>query len=219
MDRFILIVKNPDSQQIYSEVLSQLPINIDIVSDFMDAGRRLSKRPYKGVFLDVITKMKGRNLDNESLIENIMESFPVLQLKVDQGTSEIRGMFNGATSIEEFVNVELKDVLPRKLRIANRKYVHLNMLIAKDPGFKTQVERTISVDVSKSGMFIFTTQPYDVGSNVYCIINSLTSKIPIEGEIRRVIPWGDLDEACGIGIRFQKIEKAQLEEVWKLCAY
>ena len=75
------------------------------------------------------------------------------------------------------------------------------------------VERTITMNASQGGCFLFSNQDWLNTANGWFIINELQDKSPIKGEIRFVVPWGKEMVIPGIGIFFSQIKPAQVKEL------
>ena len=75
------------------------------------------------------------------------------------------------------------------------------------------MERTVTIDISKGGSFIYSVDLWNIGEKVQFVIKELADSNPIRGEIRWTRSWGKMMEVPGIGITFETIDKGQLEEI------
>ena len=104
--------------------------------------------------------------------------------------------------------------LPAKIRSAIRRTIHFNVVLSKSGNFTAnEVEKTVTLNVSRDGCYILTTQQFEDRSSVAFIIKELDHRTPIVGEIRWVIPWGKTMRIPGIGIKFEDIHCDQHAEM------
>jgi Tfp pilus assembly protein PilZ len=99
-----------------------------------------------------------------------------------------------------------------------RKVVHFNVLLSNDESMdEKKLERTVMINISKGGCFLFSGRDWSDTSKAWLIINELTDKTPIEGDIRWSVEWGKQMTIPGIGLSFKHIKSSQLEELVHKC--
>ena len=102
----------------------------------------------------------------------------------------------------------------RPLRAKKRVRCNFNTQLCFGNVFKdTQSLKTITVNASEIGCFLFYSGKWLLNTPVSMVLNELSDPTPIEGEIRWGIPWGDNMVVPGIGIRFSQINDSQMDEI------
>ena len=76
--------------------------------------------------------------------------------------------------------------------------------------------KTITINVSSGGCFIFAAQNWEVRDKVILLFKELTDQTPVIGDIRWTQVWGDAMQIPGIGVRFEKIKENQLSEICRI---
>jgi hypothetical protein len=197
-------------------------LEVDTVTSFDDLYMALKEIPYHGVLVDLATHIKTTNVEKE-LARRIQEVFPVLILKWEgEGEGEKIRTFSykqGRESItlQEFIDKQCGSVQARTFRSSTRKKVTFNVTLSKEPGVKENCStRTITIDASKGGCFVYTSEEWECFSNVWLVMNDLTNHTPIMSEIRQCYKWGESMRIPGIGVTFKDITKCQLEELRKV---
>ena len=75
------------------------------------------------------------------------------------------------------------------------------------------MERTVTINVSKRGCFLFSAEDGMDGGNVWLTINELEDKTPIVGVVRWSVKWGRAMVMPGIGVAFESITPRQTDEL------
>ncbi len=78
-------------------------------------------------------------------------------------------------------------------------------------------EKTITMNVSQNGCFIYTVDNWELKSDVWFTINELTDQTPVHGQILRQVDWGSYMSSPGIGLKFKDIKDCQLKDIQAQC--
>lgn len=220
--RLILVCKEGQARNAYLREAMSTGIEVDMVDSFGDLLKMMNTCAYQGIMVDLITSVKASREDKD-IAQNVLDAFPVIQLKWDQQTNNIHTISNGAASggtLAHFIDHECRPFKPRAVRINARKCTNFNVLICKniemDP---SQTEHSVTVNISKGGCFLFSCQNWSNISEIWMVVHELDDKTPIQGEIRWRQPWGKTMAIPGIGIQIKHItskQKTQLEEQYSI---
>lgn len=219
--KLILISAQAERTQVYSSILEKIPgLEVDTVTSFDDLYMALKEIPYHGVLVDLATHIKTTNVEKE-LARRIQEVFPVLILKWEGHGERIRTFSykqgRESVTLQEFIHKQCGSIQARTFRSSARKNVNFNIILSGDAGVDERYSaRTITINASKGGCFIYTSEEWKCFSNVWFVINDLKARAPIMGEIRQCYKWGESMRIPGIGVTFKDIEKCQLEEIRKV---
>lgn len=187
-------------------------------SSFKRLEREAPDRLYHGVMVDLATKIKAGGEDKE-IIRGLPGNFPMAQLKLDRKTGGVSTFSSDRRRgglIEEFLHEECLAFKPRKFRYNVRKRIHFNVLFidAPDPDVEN-VSRSITMDVSRGGCFIFSAGRIGKGDRVRFVLKELNEKTPVTGVVRYRIAWGDAMRVPGVGLEFTEIREDQQKEIVK----
>jgi len=219
--RVLLVVNNQDIRKNYECILSELGIQFDTVSSLAEMYKVLTRSSYSGIMLDILTKIKETREAN-ILILDVLERFPVIRLGWDDKTKKISALFygqhQGDTPLEHFINHECRYFRARTIRSSYRHDIHFNITLSRNQDFSSSdVERTITLNASKDGCFIYSSQNWEIRSRVWFVIQELQDQTPISGEIQWCVAWGESMQIPGIGVGFRKVKPCQVEEMSTLC--
>jgi hypothetical protein len=215
--KVILVCEEAGAKQAYLGAMKPLGVQVDAVSSFRELHKALIERPYHGVMVDLRTKIQAPSND-KGLIHDILERFPVVQLKWEGTKGQIQtlyfGQSKGSGSLEDFIVKECGCVAARTIRSCARRSINFNVIVSKSADFSSNgAERSITIDVSKGGCFIYSCGQWQGTSNVWFIIKELKDDTPILGAVRWRLSWGEAMRIPGIGVKFEDMTKKQLEEM------
>ncbi len=215
--KVILVSQEGAPREAYLNALKQLDVEVDAVSTFSEIYKSLSANYYSGVLVDFKTKMKGRGNERD-LANDVLDQFPFVQLKFEEETGEIRSLYAGQTvgsgTMESFIDEECRPMEARRIRLDTRSNIHFNIIIsALSDGSGKEIDRTVTIDVSKGGCFIYTTCELEIGTRLKMIFKELENEKPIIGEVRWMKPWGEEMRIPGAGIKFDDIRESQLNDI------
>lgn len=209
-----IISRAADSLQAYGSEADRLGINAARFSSFRELHDLMTEVPFNGVLIDVPTRMMAPK-NERPLINEILEMYPVIHMGWERDTETIQTLNHGSIKgLEEFIEQKCRGFAARTLRSQMRKKAHLNILLnsRQDLRFE-QVEKTVTMDISTGGCFIFSGENWENCSSAYLIAKELNDRTPIEGEVRWHLGWGNQMRIPGIGILFTKITESQRKEI------
>jgi hypothetical protein len=116
--------------------------------------------------------------------------------------------------LEDLIREACWDSPARKLRSEERKPLHYNVLLSTTSEFDPRtLIRTVTMDVSSNGCFLFTSARFQLGGRVWLRIVDLYDKSPISGIVRHKRKWGEAMVVPGIGIEFETITESQRQSL------
>ena len=92
--RVILLSDDGHARQAYLNAIRTLGVQVDTVSSFRDLRKAMTHTPYHGVMIDLITKIKAPS-DEKEIAYEMLEIFPVVQLKWEVQAGLIRTLYFG----------------------------------------------------------------------------------------------------------------------------
>jgi hypothetical protein len=211
--RIILTCGDEATRQAYIERITQPGIQVDAVSSLSELYQQLLENSYNGILIDIKTKMRATDREKE-VIHTLLDAFPVVQLNLDKGSGEIRSLFFGQSegkgTVEDFLHNECSLFKARSIRADSRKDMNLNVLLSDAERYcEAEAVRSVTLNVSKGGCFIYSTSEWELHGLVSFIIKEFPEGKPIVGEVRWQIPWGKSMRIPGIGIKFVDIDEEQ----------
>ena len=220
--KLILVCKEGDARQAYLNEMKALGVEVDVVSSYYEFLKTRVSTPYQGLMIDLVTQMK-MSVEEKNVSKEILGFFPTLQLKWDAESGSIRNISIGKTttsgSLKEFIHTECQSFTARAVRLNMRKVVHFNVLLSNDESMDEKaLERTVTINISKGGCFLFSGRDWSNTPKAWFIINELQDKTPIAGDIRWSVEWGKQMTIPGIGLSFKHIKPSQLEELVNNCS-
>lgn len=215
--KLILICKDGEARQAYLNEAKAIGVQFDVVSTYDELFKYMLNNPYHGILIDLPTNIKTSK-EEKAAAQEAIRSFPIAQLNWERESGSIRTISFGKTltscTLHDFINDECQPFTARSIRLHARKNINFNILLAREEGMSEAfLERTVTVNVSKGGCFLFSGQDWSNILHVSFVINELQDKSPIVGEIRWSIEWGETMTIPGIGICFKHIKQGQLDEL------
>lgn len=214
--RVLIIARDSNERHIYSEAFRRLEVDVTAASSLRDLNENETGLFYHGVAIDMPTKIYALKKDRD-FIYTTLRKFPVAHLSLEKDTGKPRvyypGQSPGATLID-FINEECRAFTPRRLAHHIRKDLHLNVILAREKDTETgDVERTVTVDVSEGGCFVFSVFDWTVGDTARLTIMELSDQTPIRAHVRRHVQWGKGMQVPGVGLEFSEINELQRREL------
>lgn len=215
--RLMLVATEGNAMQVYINAIKLLGVQLDTASTFKELYNRLSEKAYNGILVDLKTKVKAPREEKE-LTDEVLDQFPVLQLKLGNEPGLIQTFYYGQTkkygTLEKFVNEECRAFKARTIRLSSRSKTHFNVILSKTGDFlEKDIDRTITVNVSEGGCFIYSIDNWEINSNVRFAFKELDDKNPIIGEVMWRVLWGEKMQIPGIGLRFENVSEGQLKQI------
>ena len=212
-----LVATHKADIEVYLKHLVKHDVEIQVVASLKQLENFLSSEPYNGIIVDLKTKLSLPRGQKELAYE-LLEHYPVLQSRIIPNSNRLQimpfGKAQNDVSLETFLREECLGFAARKIRSSIRRKIHFNILLSRNGSFSMQdLERTITLNVSRDGCFIVTPSKWPEHASVPFIIKELELKTPIVGEIRWSIPWGQGMQVPGIGIKFEDIQPSQQQEL------
>lgn len=189
-------------------------ITCHFVTSLKEMTETLQTTPYNGIIIDLSTKTKATN-DEKEMVTNIIEQYPTAHAFLDKKTKEVKIIndeqhpFN--TAFDLFIQKECMLFPPRKIRMHARKDLNYNILLCHGPKFnEADAEKTISLNVSKGGCFLFSSTLWLPKDEATLVIKDFQDKTPIYAQVVWSVPWGKTITVPGVGLQFFNITKNQL---------
>lgn len=220
--QLILVCKEGPARSAYLREAMSIGIEVDTVDSFGDLLKMMITRPYQGIMVDLITSVKASRED-KGIAQNVLDVFPVIQVKWDAQTNSIHTISSGSASggtLAHFIAHECQPFRSRAVRLNVRKNVNFNVKICENEDMDpSQTEASVTINISKGGCFLFSCQNWSKIAHVWIVVHELDDKTPIPGEIRWRQPWGKSMAIPGIGIRINQLtpgQKTSLEEKYSI---
>ena len=211
--RILLVAQPGDACTLYETALQRSGVQVDTVAAIDTFYGAVTHFAYNGIVIDIPTKIKALS-DHKDLVYSILGRFPVIQVNFDPHTRRIRALLHGqherTASLEDLIRQNCWHTPARKLRSEERKPLHYNVLLSIQRHFDPQtLIRTVTMDVSLNGCFLFTSARFQIGARVWMRIMDLYDKTPVSGIVRHKHNWGEALIIPGIGVEFESIKEDQ----------
>jgi Tfp pilus assembly protein PilZ len=218
--RIVLLSPLGEIRQVYCDELKKNGINPDVVTNFKELYDTMAQNSYNGIVLDFKTKLKAPK-EEVNLVMNIIERFPVAELRWDTKTKKIgiyyQGQHKEGGNLDDFFNRVCRLYDANKISVEKRFDIHLSVILSKSEDLKEEnIEKTISLDISKHGCFLFSKDKWKSGDIAWFIFKDISDQTPITGKVRWSAEWGNGLQPPGIGIEFDKFKHTQLNEIFNL---
>lgn len=215
--RILLVAQPGEACTLYETALHRIDALVDTVASIDKFYGAVTHFAYNGVVIDIPTKIKALS-EHKDLVYSIMGRFPVIQVNMDRRSGRIRALLYGhherTGPLEDLIREACWNNPPRKLRSEERKPFHYNVLLSTTRQFDAQtLIRTITMDVSRKGCFLFSSARFQVGGRVWLRIMDIYDQTPISGIIRHKIKWGEAMVVPGIGLEFETISENQRQSL------
>ncbi len=215
--RLLLLAPEGKTREIYHSAIDKLNIKFDTVGTFRELYDLMANVPYCGVLIDLNTKLRAPKNESE-LVRNISKHFPVAELRCDNDTETIglfyEGQSNEGGSLDDFANRHCKAFEARKVATEKRINLNFNVLLSSTNSFDhANVERSITMNVSKGGCFIFSTNVWQPGDSAWFIIKDIEDQTPMCGKVCWGHEWGKGLVIPGIGLEFKVFDRKQVDEI------
>jgi len=219
--KILLIAEAGLARTAYIKVLQGLDVQVDCISSPDGMTAALTCVAYSGLLVDVPTMIRCE-CEDKNRITRIMDRFPVLRLMYNPHFGGIRGLAQGGTlrdnrDLGEFILEECVPFYPRSIRVAPRKEVILNVLLLDTIcDAALAAERTVTVNLSEHGCFIYSVSDWQLLSSAWIVVNEFEDKTPIELKIRWCGRWGEAMRMPGIGTSFESMTPQQSTQLFSL---
>ena len=204
----------------YKRVFAENGIRIIAVSseeEFLSFSRIF---PVNGIAVD-FSSVKPSD-ETKNLLAELEKNYPFIRIKFNVKTNNI-DCSHGFKTLDDFIENKCLKFAARTLRSNKRRPISLNVEISPEKEF-VRVERSVTFDISESGLFIFAIAPmWSNAKKCFISIKEFKSETLVECDIVRQIRWGEKPfKAPGIGVKITSIREALQEdfnmllEKWRL---
>ena len=215
MDIHILLISSDvKEREVYESAIRSLGVNVTAVPSIKGLSEEVKDLFLNGVAMDMSTKIAALKQDRE-FIYTTLRKFPVAHLTLGKETRKIGLFYPGqppGATLKDFVDMECRTFTPRRLAHHIRKALHFNVLLSRQPEM-VDCEKTVSVDISNGGCFVFSVQKWATGDMVWLQILELSHHDPIGARVKRCVRWGEAMQVPGIGLKFDQMNPSQRREL------
>lgn len=217
--RILLLSPEGEKRQVYCNELNKVHIQFDIVDTFRELYDSMAKKPYNGIVLDLSLKLRSPK-EEMNLVQDILQKFPVAELRLNPKTKEIglyyQGQHKDGGNLDDFANRICRLFDARRISTEKRIGINLSVMLARKNDFREgNIEKTITIDASEGGCFIFSNDKWEINEDAWVIIKGLSDQTPIRGKVCWSVEWGGI-QLPGIGIKYQEIKETQLNEILRI---
>ena len=216
----LLVSRSASRTQTYREALDLHDISCLAIAELKEIHLLTTGTPLNGILLDMPVLIKAASAEKQA-IEDILKALPSAYLNIAPATDNIKlltatGTQGVAKSLDEFAAI-CKGFEARLVRPKDRFPLNLQALLILDTD-RTNTERTVTLNVSSKGCFLFTANPeLELDQKLQIQFVGLQDTTPVSGSICWLRRWGsDLHHIPGIGVNFDSISEAQLAEITSL---
>lgn len=161
---------------------------------------------YSGLLLDLPSIIKSKG-EEKIVAYTLANFFPTLRVRTIGGMLVPMSMPGSAKqdkSLDDFLHKTCVEFVPKQLREFRRHPVCLSTLTS----YGNQESRGFTLNISWGGIFIVDLQAerFTVGDPVTILIPEFSVQVP--AEVRRIMPWGVLRHAPGIGLRLGSMDES-----------
>jgi len=217
--RILLIAMENGERNIYCEAIRGLGVKVSAVPSLKGLNADVTDLYFHGVVIDMPTKIYALKNDRE-FIYSTLRKFPAAHVSIEKESGQIRVFYPGqdpGATLLDFINDKCRPFTPRRLAYHIRKEIHFNVILSKDRGSRISTsEKTVTVDVSEKGCFLFSVQDWAPGDTAWLTVVELSDRTPIGAQVCRYVRWGTAMQVPGIGVKFKEINGLQTKEISKM---
>lgn len=216
----LLVSRSASRTQVYREALDVLGISCLAIAELKEVAVLASGTPLSGVLLDMPVLIKATPGD-KTAAEDILKALPSAYLNIAPATDAIKLLTANDTqgiakSIDEFAEL-CKGFTPRMVRPKDRYPLHLQALLSTTQA-QDSPERTVTLNVSSRGCFLFTANPeLQLEQQVSIQFIGLDDTTPVTATICWLRLWGTgKHHVPGIGVNFTTLSESQQAQIIRL---
>lgn len=198
----------------YLSRLSDFPARYICISDLRELPKIALDNELSGVLIDTPALIKS-SAQTKKVIQDILNALPSAYLNIDKGTGEphlliATGTQGVAHNIREFMAI-CQAFPARKVKPKDRYPLTLQVVISDE----SAEEQTVTMDLSTSGCFLFTTNPeWKPRKQLKLRFLCFKDRSLIRATICWKRGWGEENEKPpGVGVHFDRISPGQLEQL------
>jgi hypothetical protein len=158
------------------------------------------------MLIDAGTLVEARS-GEKAILAHMFEIYPTLLLHGGKEGLVPLPRHRSCSDMESFLEA-CGAFTPRPVRAKDRAELNLHVLLSGAPDFEP-VERTVTLNVSENGCFVISGQEWQPEGRLWLQFPELEVDDPICARICWRTPWGKADGIPGMGLQFEKINKAQ----------
>jgi hypothetical protein len=160
------------------------------LSSLSQLRRFLETVPVCGILLEVTTLVLSDALTKEET-HDLFDLYPTAKFRMTGG----KVLMPGETP-QTFV-ARCREFEPRMIRKEDRETKFIAVYLSASETFE-DAEKTITINVSEHGMFVFSSRTWRIGDRVW--VKTHDEAGVISAVIRSVKPWGDSKGIPGLGL-------------------
>lgn len=215
----ILLARDSTAQKHYKEFFAIEGVRYFNISSEAQLENILEIIPINGIVADIRTTLRATGTE-KLLYTKLEDIYPFIRVRWDEEREKINTIYpdDSVENLHDFLSKICVKSDPRVLRTSNRAPLSVNVIASENDQFSGYTEKSCTLNVSESGLFIITSSPFwKENQRIYVVINEISSRTPIICTIVRKIFWGE-EALCtpGISIRFDSILDSQQDELFKL---
>ncbi len=213
----LLVCREGSSLQNYLDACKGQDARIDVASSFEGLYKAITKIPYNGILIDMPTKVVTLRKDKE-MVDSILKQYPVARLTLNNKSGQLSVFYSnqiaGSGTLDDFLAQQCRSFTARIIRSDLRRDVVFNVILSKSINISDEnSERTVTINISRGGCFIFSIDDWEVNNDAWFTIKELTDQTPIRGQVKWKVDWGSKMSIPGIGVKFKEINDCQLTEI------
>jgi Tfp pilus assembly protein PilZ len=219
--QILLAVSDDERRSIYETFLKKERVICQVVSSLRDVATQTARQPYNAIFLDIPLLVRATQYE-KSLVEDALRALPHARLNITASTREVSILVSGdshesSQTPEEYLRYcceqPVKTILPR-----NRIALNLNAVLSLPAEDTMSDERTVCIDISPGGCFLFSVnEEISLQSTVLIRLLILNDPSPIQSTVCWKREWGMTNDIPGVGIRFDEMTPQQQAQILSLC--
>ncbi len=202
MRKCVVVAFGEATRDILAATLKTKGIEAVPLASLADLHRTLKTTRVSGILLEFRSAIVAQERDKEAA-KTILELYPSAKFRCAESQILIAG-----ETLDSFVE-RCERFEPRFIRRSERKEKYIAVYLAAGETFKG-AERTVTVNVSDRGLFVYSMREWTVGSRVW--LRALGDEIVVCGVVCSYRPWGNNVSLPGIGLQ---IESGESSVIWK----
>jgi len=221
--KILIVVKDDEAGNAYSEALSRLEVAYDIVANFTDMSCKVIDNAYNGLLIDILTLVRCSK-EEKVIAYDCINLYPAMRVRWESKQKKIKlspleQTFSpdADSALRSFIDNRCRQFPARSLRRHKRKSIHLNVFLSPDGSFSEETtSKTFTVNISSGGLFLHTTQSFQPGATLWLRVIDLADQTPIAAKVSWSVEWGSARCIAGVGMSFEKLTEEQAQEIERM---
>lgn len=216
--RTVVVAAGSELRNLYQEKVQQLGVECVAVASLHELFETLKLKPYHGLLIDIATLVRA-DRNEKAMCHEMLRLFPTLRVRWDEESQQIRCLLYGHTSqlgmtLQTFIEAHCRKFEGRRIRRFKRMQLHYNALLSRTEQFsEPDSERSTTLDISEGGCSLLTNQEWEIDDRIWLQFIEFEDQTPIPARIRRWTRWGTPMAIPSIGVCFDALTEAQLEQI------